>query len=122
MEATTVRRTEIVMTEGSEVGLADFAARMDERFDRVDEKLDRADEKMVERLDRAEERSDGRFARVDERFVEVNRRLGYLDHEVGRVNDRVDDLVKVLIGGLVGFTGAILAGFAAILAMIATQL
>jgi hypothetical protein len=52
----------------------------------------------------------------------VDRRLDHLGHEAVRVHDRLDDLVKVLIGGVIAFTGAILAGFAGILALIATQL
>gem|GEM_PF-4641535 len=125
------------MAGGSEVGLADFAARMDERFDRIEEKtderfdrfeektdarFDRFEEKTDARFDRLEEKTDEQFVRVGEKFVEVDRRLGHLDHEAVRVNDRLDDLVKVLIAGFVGFTGAVMAGFGALVVLFATQL
>jgi tetrahydromethanopterin S-methyltransferase subunit G len=65
---------------------------------------------------------DERFDRVDEKFGEMNRRFDKLDHESARVNDRLDDLIKVVIAGFIGITGGIIAGFAAIVALIATQL
>ena len=67
------------------------------------------------------------FARnVDKRFDQVDKRFDRLDERIeagfNRVNDRLDDLVKVLIAGIITLTGAILAGFAAILVLVATQL
>jgi hypothetical protein len=41
---------------------------------------------------------------------------------VTRVNDRLDDLIKVVIAGFTGVTAGIVAGFAAIVTLIATQL
>jgi septation ring formation regulator EzrA len=70
---------------------------VDKRFDKVDERFDRVDE----RFDRIEDRMESGF---------------------NRLNDRIDDLAKVLIGGVIAFTAAMLAGFAGILALIATQL
>jgi hypothetical protein len=115
MEALMAERTEVGMAEWSNGRLDEFATRIDERFDRAEEKTD-------ERFDRIEEAADQGFTRVDEKFVEVDRRLGYLDREVGRVNNRLDDLIKVLIAGFIGFTGAVIAGFAAMVALFAAQL
>jgi hypothetical protein len=117
-----VATMEGAMAEWSDGRFDEFAVRVDERFDRaeektderfdrVDERFDRAEEKTDERFDRAEEKTVERFDQVDEKFVEVNRRLGHVDHEMGRVNDRLDDLVKAVIGG-----------FAAMIVLIATQL
>ncbi len=43
-------------------------------------------------------------------------------HESDRVDNRLDDLVKVLIGGFIGFTGAVMAGFGALVVLFATEL
>jgi hypothetical protein len=69
----------------------------------------------------------GEFASdVKERFDQVGRRFDRIDDrqvvEFGRVNDRLDDLVKVLIGGVIALTAAIIAGFSGIIVLIATQL
>jgi hypothetical protein len=72
-----------------------------------------------DRLDGFAGNVDKRFDRVDERFDRVDERM---EAGFNRVNDRMDDLVKVLIGGVIAFTGAILAGFAAIVVLVATQL
>jgi hypothetical protein len=110
MAAATADR-EAAMAEWSDGRLDEFAVRIDERFDRVDERFTESDRRMDERFDR-----------VDEKFARVDRRFGEVSHELGRVNDRLDDLVKVLIAGIITFTGAILAGFGAIVVLIATQI
>jgi len=132
MEAATMERREVEMAESSGIGLDDFMARIDERFDRAeekaderfdrfDERFDRAEEKIYERFDRADEKVDERFVEVDRRFGEVNRRLDQADGQLARVNDRLDSLTRVMIAAIVTFTGSVLAGFAAILVLIATQ-
>lgn len=77
--------------------LDEFAANVDKRFDQVDQ----------------------RFEQVDKRFDRIEDRM---EKGFNRLNDRLDDLVKVLIGGVIAFTGAMLAGFAGILVLIATQI
>jgi hypothetical protein len=96
------------MAEWSDGRMDEFALRVDERFDRAEEKTD-------ERFDRAEQRA-------DDRFSESNRRFDHGDREFARINDRLDDLVKVMIGGIIALTGAILAGFAALVVLFSTQL
>jgi hypothetical protein len=52
----------------------------------------------------------------------VDRRFDHVDHELARVNDRLDDLIKILIGGIIAFTAAVLSGFVAVFVLVATQL
>jgi hypothetical protein len=59
--------------------------------------------------------------RHDEFARTVNGRFDEMDHELARVNDRLDDLIKVLIGGIIAFTAASLSGFIAMAVVIATQ-
>jgi tetrahydromethanopterin S-methyltransferase subunit G len=77
--------------------LDDFAKHVDQRFDAVDQRFD----KVEKRLDRIEDRLDTGFARFDARFDDIQRALAY---------------------GAIVLTGGILAGFSAILVLIATQL
>ncbi len=74
----------------------EFARDVGRHFDKVDERFD----KMDDRFERLEDRMDAGFARV---------------------NDRLDFLSKAMVAGIVTLTGGMLAGFAAILALIATQ-
>lgn len=60
--------------------------------------------------------------RHDEFAKNVDRRFDRVDHELARVNDRLDDLIKILIAGFIAFTGTVLAGFAGIIVLIATQI
>jgi tetrahydromethanopterin S-methyltransferase subunit G len=91
----------VTAPEWTEGRLDDLSDKVDRRFERVDQRLDRIDEKI--------ERG---FERVDERF----------GHEFGRVNDRLDSIQRAMIYAMVSITGGILAGFSAILVLIATQL
>ncbi len=91
----------VTAPEWTEGRLDDLNDRVDRRFEKVDQRLDRIDEKI--------ERG---FERVDERF----------DHEFGRVNDRLDSIQRAMIYAMVSITGGILAGFSAILVLIATQI
>jgi hypothetical protein len=139
MEAATKERREVEMAESSGIGLDDLMARIDERFDRAEEKTAEGLDRINARIDRVEEKFDERFDRVDEKFVEVGRRLSgvnirldqvdhqlvrvndRLDGQLGRVNDRLDSLVRAMIAAIVTLTGG-LAGFAAMIVLIATQL
>jgi chromosome segregation ATPase len=120
------------VAEWSDGRLDEFAIRVDERFDRAEEKTD-------ERFDRAEQRAGDRFAEVDRRFDKVDRQFDEVDRrfdavdrrlesvdrrlerDFGRINDRLDDLVKAMIAAMVTLTGAILAGFAALVVLFSTQ-
>lgn len=67
-----------------------------------------------------------RFDKVDERFDKVDARLERFEARMqagfNRVNDRLDFLSKAMVAGIVTLTGGMLAGFAAILALIAAQI
>jgi hypothetical protein len=106
------------MAGGAEIGLADFAARMDERFDRIDERFDRVGE---------------RFDRVDERFDRVDLDIGELKGRMDRtevkddrrfegVEGRIDRLGQGLVSAAIILSGGIVACFAAMIVLIATQL
>ena len=85
-----------------------------------------------ERLDHFTERVDRRFDEVDRRFDEVDRRFDKMDREVNRRFDEMDARLARVEYGIstvqravvylaVAQTGAILAGFAAISALIVTH-
>lgn len=62
------------------------------------------------------------FARsVDRRFDEVDRRFDKVDRQFERVNDRLDFLGRAIIGLAISLTSAVMAGFAGIIVLIATQ-
>jgi hypothetical protein len=98
--------------EGRMAGWSD--GRLDEFALRVDERFDRAEQRAEERFDRAERRA-------DDRSLEVDRRFDHSDREFARINDRLDDLVKVMIAAMLTLTGAILAGFGALVVLFSTQ-
>jgi tetrahydromethanopterin S-methyltransferase subunit G len=80
--------------------LDDFAKHVDHRFDEVDR----------------------RFDEVDRRFGEVDRRFDKVDAELHRVNDRLDGIQRALIFAIIAMTTMTFAGYAALGALIATQL
>jgi flagellar capping protein FliD len=118
MEALMEQREEVEMSEGVETAIAALAARMDERFDRFDERFDRVDERLAQaksdreelkfRIDRMEDRIDARFEQVDQRFA-------HSDQQTGKLSDRLVTSAVILSGGIV-------AAFAAMIVLIATQL
>lgn len=77
----------------------DFRGEVNRRFDEVDRRLDKVDK---------------RFGQVDERFDQVK-------HELNRVNDRLDSIGRAIIFSAFTLAGAMLAGYAAMIALFATQ-
>jgi DNA anti-recombination protein RmuC len=102
-----------------------LAEQMEARFSGLAEQIARVDEKGVERFDALTEQTEVRFSGLSEqsgqRAVELDRRLGHLYREAERVNDRLDDLVKVYIAGNTALVCGILGGFISIVALILTQ-
>jgi hypothetical protein len=83
--------------------LDDFAKGVDRRFDEVDRRFDEVDRRI------------GEFdQRVDKRFENV-------EVELHRVNDRLDGMSKAIVFGAFTMTGAMLAGFAGMITLVATQ-
>ena len=68
-----------------------------------------------------DERLDDFRGDVDRRFDEVNRRFDKVDTELNRINDRLDGLHRILVFALLAFTSTTLAGYGAMIALIATR-
>ena len=69
-----------------------------------------------------DERLDDFVVHVDRRFDEVDRRLDRVDTELHRINDRLDGMQRTMVHAAVGMSAAILAGYAALAALVVTQL
>jgi hypothetical protein len=108
------------MTRGTwtDERLDEFAKRIDERFDRVDERFSRVDE----RFDRVDER----FAAAERvnavRFDEVSKRFDGLTELVSLLLEGQGSMQRSMVGGAIALTAGFMAGFAALIALIATQL
>ena len=72
-----------------------------------------------ERLDDLNHRVDLGFDRVDRRFDSVDARLDRLE---ARMDSRFDSIQRTMVQAVIALTGGMLAGFAAMIALIATQL
>jgi chromosome segregation ATPase len=101
----------------------------DERLDDLNDKVDRG----FERVDKRFEQVDKRFDQVDRRFEQIERRFERVDAEFltvrgemkagfDAVNGRIDSVQRTMFHGVIAITVAILAGFAAITGLLATQL
>jgi hypothetical protein len=75
-----------------------------------------------DRLDDFAARVDRRFEEVDRRFDEVDRRLDAFDARLSRIEAGVWGLQRTIALGFVAITGGIIAGFAAMIGLVATQL
>jgi len=74
-----------------------------------------------ERLDLLNERVEERFDTVDRRFDEVDRRLDRMDGRLERVDSRLDSMQRAMVFAAITLSGGMVAGFSAIVALIATQ-
>lgn len=71
------------------------------------------------RLDDFRAETARRFASVDERFDRLERRM---DDGFNRVDDRLHAMQRTMIQVGIGISAAFIAGFAALIGLIATQL
>lgn len=85
--------------------------RLQERFDSIDRRFDEVDRRFDE--------VNKRFEQVDRRFEQVDGRFDKVDHELNRINDRFDDLHRILMQFCGGVIATLIAG---IVALVATQL
>lgn len=69
-----------------------------------------------------DERLDDFRVDVDRRFNEVDRRFDRVETELQRINNRLDDIHRTMVHGFVVMTAAMMAGYAAVTALIVTQL
>jgi hypothetical protein len=112
--------------------LDDLNQKVDQRFDEVDRRFEQVDQRF-EQVDRRFEQVDRRFDEMDKRFDladretqrrfdEVDRRLVGIAGDVRGMSGRLDSLHSSVTYLAIGLTGGMLAGFAAICALIATQI
>jgi hypothetical protein len=95
--------------------LDELSTRMTEGFARMDQEFARVDKRF--------ERIDQRFERVDEKFQGMEREANKRhDALLGELMARSDAVQRSIVTAVIGMTGAFMAGFAAILVLIATQL
>ena len=75
-----------------------------------------------ERLDEFGKRIDERFDRVDERFDEVDRRFEQVEGRLDRIDGRVDSMSRSILVGAIAISSTMIAGFGAMVTVIATKL
>jgi hypothetical protein len=83
----------------------------------TDERLDH----FAESVDRRFDVMDRRFDEVDRRFDEFERRFDKIDVELNRVNDRLDGMGRAMIYAAFSITISVLAGYAAMIALVVTR-
>ena len=59
--------------------------------------------------------------RLDDFAANVDRRFDKIEIELHRINDRLDGMSKAIVFGAFTMTGAMLAGFAGMITLVATQ-
>ncbi len=59
--------------------------------------------------------------RLDDFRDEVNRRFDKVDHELNRINDRLDGLHKILIYAVLTLGASTVAGWATVVALVITR-
>jgi archaellum component FlaC len=99
--------------------------RMTECFKHVDERFE-AVGKRFEQVDKQFERIDKRFEQVDKRFENLEGDLRELGRDTKRgfeiVTDRLDNINRSFIVGIGVLTAGYMAGFAALVGLVATQI
>jgi Mg2+ and Co2+ transporter CorA len=98
----------------------------------TDDRLDLLNERVEERFDQVDRRFDEidrRFVEIDRHFVEVNRRFEHVEVRLARLETlyegmavRLDSIQRVIVYGVITITGGMIAGFSAIVALVATQI
>jgi tetrahydromethanopterin S-methyltransferase subunit G len=87
--------------------LDDFVVNVDKRFDSVDKRFDSVDK---------------RFDSVDRKFDAVDKRFDKVDKRLDGIEGDLKAMQRVMVQGTIALTSAIVAGFAAIVGLLATQL
>jgi hypothetical protein len=90
----------------------------------TDERLDLLNERVEERFDQV----DRRFDEMDRRFVEMDRRFGHVEARLDKLETlqeamalRLDSIQRAIVYSTITLTGGMIAGFSAIVALVATQ-
>ncbi len=97
----------------------------DERLDLLNERVEEGFQRVDGRFDQV----DRRFVEFDRRFVEFDRRLEHVEARLGRLENlyeamavRLDSIQRAIAFGAITLTGGMIAGFSAIVALLATQI
>ena len=59
--------------------------------------------------------------RLDDFRDDVNRRFDKVDHELSRINDRLDSMHKMLVYAVLTLGSSTVAGWAAVIALVITR-
>jgi hypothetical protein len=94
----------------------------DGRLDDLSSKVDRGFVQVDQRFDRVETEVQGLRLEMRNEFAAVRGEINGVRGEMGKMVLRIDDVQRAIAYGAIAMTGAILAGFAAICTLIATQL
>jgi predicted transcriptional regulator len=95
--------------------LDDFAVHSDRRFDTLERRMDSGFNRVEERFQRVDER----FDKIDERFERMEERFDRLGE---RIVERFEAMQRTMLHGVLVLSGAFMAGFAALVGLVATQL
>jgi hypothetical protein len=68
------------------------------------------------------DRVDARFEQVDARFERIDARFDRVDDRFERIELRLDAVQRSIVFAAVAMSGAFIAGFAALVGLVATQL
>jgi hypothetical protein len=60
--------------------------------------------------------------RLQERFDSIDRRFDSIDRRLDKLDSKVDGLQRAMVQGVIALTSTFIAGFAALIVLIATQL
>jgi DNA anti-recombination protein RmuC len=78
------------------------------------------------RMDWTDDRLQERFDSIDHRFDQIDSRFDRIDQDYrelrSEMSQRFDGLQRAMIQGVIALSGAFIAGFAALIVLIATQL
>jgi hypothetical protein len=92
--------------------------RMDWTDDRLQERFDSIDR----RFDEVDRRFDGVDRRIDDLDQRVDKRFDKVDYELKRLDSKIDVLQRTLVYGVISLTSAFVAGLAAMIVLVATQI
>lgn len=95
--------------------LDDFGKHVDHRFDAVDHRFDAVDHRFDE-VDRRLDEVDRRFDRVEDQIRDSRSEASA---RFEKTDTRLDSIQRTMVQAAIVMTGSILAGFAAICAVIA---
>jgi DNA anti-recombination protein RmuC len=98
--------------------LDDFRGEVDRRFKEVYRRFDQVDQRF-EQVDHRFEQVDHRFDKVDHRFDKVEAEIQNLSSETKR---GFESIHRLMVQGILALSAAFIAGFAALVGLVATQL